>query len=354
MSSWLCGKDKYPYSLQGKAKENWHSCWSHQSWEHAGKAQSCQSLPIKDTLPILISKTLSSLSAIICLFLPSPFNFLLFVFLLLIFIWAKISLSWRTKTDFPWIEAKSFCMCVFVPLFYGNPVLTRAYEGITPMSIRAVPQTPFLHIFLHKTHRRLRTLRFLSPLPIPSSKELKVNTGGAPASWLAREVQFHLSFHFSEARPWRHPWHCPSSLCLTVHARCLTNTRPGLSHTLCQPLCLFLPPKPETENSSLKDYQKLFFWNRDLCNKSPVNKFRPTKSKGSPGKVRLKWTKCSFVQLSQPREDMGLMHSSQPSSAVTDAAWNWRRNDDAGLFPSRCRSVTMEADSVLSTSLSAK
>lgn len=80
----------------------------------------------------------------------------------------------------------------------------------------------------------------------------------------------------------------------------------------------------------------------------------PTKTKGNPDKVSLHWSKCSFAQLPQAREDMGLICSSQPSSAVTDAAWNWRRNDDAGPFPSRRCSVTMEADSTLSTSLSAK
>lgn len=138
MSSWLCGKDKYPYSLQCKAKENWHGCWSHQSWEHAGEAQSCQSLEIKDTLPILISKILSSLSASICLFL-----------LTFIFCYFFSSASFSAEPKFLWAEEPRLishesrpspfvCVCVgvFVPLFYGNPVLTRAYEGITPMNIR--------------------------------------------------------------------------------------------------------------------------------------------------------------------------------------------------------------------------
>lgn len=79
-----------------------------------------------------------------------------------------------------------------------------------------------------------------------------------------------------------------------------------------------------------------------------------TKTKGNPDKVSLHWSKCGFAQLLQAREDMGLIWSSQPSSAVTDAAWNWRRNDDARPFPSRRCSVTMEADSMFSTSLSAK
>lgn len=151
--------------------------------------------------------------------------------------------------------------------------------------------------------------------------------------------------------------HTPSSFCLMVHVCCLTNSSPEFSYTLCQPH-LFLPSSLQNlrQKTALKKIIRSWFLKQRRKQQVPHEQVMlcPTKSKGNPDIVRLKWSKCRFAQLLQPREDMGLIHSSQPSSAVTDAAWNWRRNDDAGPFPSRCRSVTMEADSVLSTSLSAK
>lgn len=109
----------------------------------------------------------------------------------------KISVSCRTKTDFPLLKVKSFsvcvCVCFCLSLFYGDLVLTRACEEI-PWTSGELPRTLFLHNLLHKTHRSLRTLRFLSPLPKPSSKELKVNVRGAPTSWTAHEELFHLPF----------------------------------------------------------------------------------------------------------------------------------------------------------------
>lgn len=148
-----------------------------------------------------------------------------------------------------------------------------------------------------------------------------------------------------------------SSLWMIGHACCLTNPRPGLSCILCQPH-LFLPsshPNLRQKTTVKKIIRNWFFWSRDLSNKSLMNKWcfaqpRPKQTLQSQAKME----QMQFC-LAFPAQGGHGSNSQLPVQLCTDrGCLNWRRNDDAGLFPSRCHSVTMEADSVLPTSLSAK
>lgn len=280
--------------------ENWNNCWYHQEKVWAENMQK----KLGATNPFQWKKLYlfcSSLSAIICLFL-----------LTFIFCYSfssssfsaeppKISVSCRTKTDFPWVRAKSFCMyvcvcvrvCVCLSLFYGNLVLTsptRANEEI-PWILGTLPWTLFLHTFLHKTHGSLRTLRFLSPLPKPSLKKLKVNIRGAPTSWRAHEVQFHLPFRSQTLVT-------PSSLCLIVRACCLISPRPGLFYILCQHhLFLFSSHPNLRQKTADKNIIRSCFLEQRPKQQVLHEKvmLRPSKSKGNPSKAGLKWAKCSFA-----------------------------------------------------------
>lgn len=118
--------------MQGHGKLAWlmASPGKSVSWEHAGKAQSCQSLPMKKPLPILISKLFSSLFTV--MFVSSYFHFLLFLFLLLIFSWATQNFcELQNQGWFPTTKGQvlfCLCVCVFLSLFilWGSC----AYQGL--------------------------------------------------------------------------------------------------------------------------------------------------------------------------------------------------------------------------------